>query len=154
MLRTLALLRHALASGQSPDAKLLPEGVAYLHRLGTKLEAEGWKPGAIVTSPYMRARDSAGVLAAVLGYESRAAVLNELVPESEPDEALAAITAAAPLATPILVVTHLPLVGRLAQTLLGEDLSFSPGTLVEIVREGEGVARLIRRIGPRDLAGV
>jgi phosphohistidine phosphatase len=151
MLRTYALLRHGLAGGQAPDSALLPEGVAYLRRLGAKLESEGWKPGAILTSPYTRARDSAGVLAGVLGFEAPAVVLPALVPEGEPDEALAAITAAAPLATPVLVVTHLPLVGRLAQDLVGEDLSFSPGTLVEIVREGEGVARLIRRLGPRDL---
>jgi phosphohistidine phosphatase len=153
MLRTLALLRHGLASGQSPDAELLPEGVAYLRKLGAKLEAEGWMPGVIVTSPYMRARDSAGVLAGVLGCESPVVVLGELVPEYDPGEALAAIVGAAPLATRVLAVSHLPLVGRLTQELLGEDLSFSPGTLVEIAREGEGVARLIRRIGPRDLAG-
>lgn len=153
MLRTLALLRHGLASGQSLEAELLPEGVSYLRRLGAKLGSEGWKPAAIVTSPYRRARDTAGVLASVVGCESPVVVLSELRPEAEPDEALAAIFAAAPLATPVLVVSHLPLVGRLAHELVGEELSFSPGTLVEIVREGDGSARLIRRIGPRDLGG-
>ena len=151
MLRTFALLRHGVAGGQAPESQLLPEGAAYLRRLGVKLESEGWKPAAIVTSPYARARESAGVLAATLGFGSGVIVLDALVPEAEPEQALTAIAAAAPLATPVLVVTHLPLVGRLAHTLVGEDLSFSPGTLVEIVREGEGVARLLRRVGPRDL---
>ncbi len=153
MLRILALLRHGLASGQSPEAELLPEGAVYLQRLGAMLEAEGWSPGAICTSPFRRAADSARVLAGALDCEAPRLVLSELIPEGEPGEALAAITAAAPLARTVLVVTHIPLIGRLAQELVGEELAFSPGTFVEIAREGQGVARLLRRIGPRDLAG-
>lgn len=154
MVRTLALLRHGLAGGQSHDAELLPEGAAYLERLGAKLAAEGWKPTAIFTSPYVRARDSAVVLARALGCDALHRVLRELAPEGDPGEALAAIMAAARLATPILVVAHLPRVGRLAQELVGEELTFSPGTFVEIVREGEGIARLIRRVGPHELDDV
>jgi phosphohistidine phosphatase len=151
MLRTLALLRHGLAAGQGPDSALLPEGTNYLRRLGTRLEAEGWRPAAIVTSPYRRARESARVVAGMLGAAAGTHVMPELLPEAEPDEALAAILKLAPLVTPVLVVSHLPLVGRLAQELIGEDPGFSPGTFVEIVREGDGDARLLRRIGPRDL---
>lgn len=154
MVRILALLRHGLASGQSAGSDLLPEGAAYLRRLGAKLEAEGWRPALILTSPYLRARASAAVLNGVLGCEAPLVALDELVPETEPDTALAAISAAASLASPVLVVAHLPLVGRLAQELVGEDPGFSPGTLVEIARDGDGAARLIRRIGPHDLAGI
>ena len=68
-------------------------------------------------------------------------------------EALEAITAAAPLETPVLVVAHLPLLGRLAHELVGEDPSFSPGTLVEIAHEGAGHSRLLRRLGPREVSG-
>jgi len=130
---------------------LLPEGAAYLERLGGRLEAEGWKPAAIFTSPFKRAADSAQVVARALGCEAPRLVLSELIPDGEPGEALAAITAAAPLAPTVLVVTHIPLIGRLAQELVGEELAFSPGTFVEIAREGQGAARLLRRIGPRDL---
>jgi phosphohistidine phosphatase len=153
MLRTLALLRHGLSAGQSPDAALLPEGAAYLRRLGAKLAAEHWQPAAIFTSPYVRARESAAVLASALGCEAPHVTLRALVPEGEPADALAAIAAAAPDAASVLVVSHMPLVGRLAQELVGEDLAFSPGTFVEIAREGEANARLVRRIGPRDMAG-
>jgi phosphohistidine phosphatase len=154
MHRILALLRHGLASGQSAGSELLPEGAAYLRRLGAKLAAEGWRPAAILTSPYLRARASAAVLAGALGCDAVGVALDELVPEGDPDAALAAIGAAVPLASPLLVVAHLPLVGRLAQELVGEDPGFSPGTLVEIARNGDGTARLLRRIGPQDLAGV
>jgi phosphohistidine phosphatase len=153
MHRILALLRHGLASGQSAGSDLLPEGAAYLRRLGAKLAAEGWRPAAILTSPYLRARASAAVLTGTLGCDAPHEALGELVPEGDPGAALAAIGAAAPLASPVLVVAHLPLVGRLAQELVGEDPGFSPGTLVEIARDGDGTARLVRRIGPQELAG-
>jgi phosphohistidine phosphatase SixA len=151
MLRTLALLRHGLASGQGPAAELRPEGAAYLRRLAAVLDREGWRPAAIVTSPYRRARESAAVMATALRVSEAPLVLEELIPEAEPGPALTAVLAAAPLAACILVVTHLPLIGRLAQELIGEDPSFSPGTLVEIVREHDDVARLLRRIGASDL---
>lgn len=153
MVRFLALVRHGLAAGQGPDAELLPEGAAYLRRLGTRLKDEGWQPAAILSSPYLRARASAAVLAETLGFTAAPLVLDELTPEGEPSEALEAITAAAPLETPVLVVAHLPLLGRLAHELVGEDPSFSPGTLVEIAHEGAGHARLLRRLGPREVTG-
>lgn len=151
MIRVLALLRHGLAAGQAPNAELLPEGAAYLRRLGAMLRAEGWSPAAVLSSPYDRARASAAVMIESLGLTLDPQVLDALVPESEPSDALAAITAAAPLASPVLVVAHLPLLGRLAHELVGDDPSFSPGTLVELAREGDSHARLLRRIGPRDI---
>ena len=151
MLRVLALLRHGLAAGQDADARLLPEGEAYLRRLGAKLETEGWRPAAILASPHARALESATIVAGTVGCELRPRTLAELVPEADPEIALEAIIAAAPLAAHILVVGHQPLLGLLAQELVGDDPGFSPGTLVEIAREGNGVARVLRRIGPRDV---
>ncbi len=151
MLRTLALLRHGLASGQAPAAELLPEGATYLRRLAALLDRESWRPGAIATSPYRRARESAAVVAAALRVNAPLFVLEELMPEGEPDDALAAVLAAAPSAATILVVSHLPLIGRLAQRLVEDDPGFSPGTLVEIERADGGPARLLRRVSASDL---
>lgn len=153
MLRSLALLRHGLATGQAPTAALLPEGGAYLRRLAAVLAADGWAPKRVLCSPYVRARDSAEIMVRALSLTLPIEVLGDLIPESEPDEALRAIADAAPHDTPVLVVSHLPLVGRIAQELIGDDPGFSPGTFVEIVREGDGPARLLRRVGPRDLDG-
>ena len=151
MLRVLALLRHGLASGQDADAPLQPEGEAYLRRLGAKLESEGWQPDAILASPLLRAQDTAAIVANAVGAEAPRQSLRTLLPETDPEAALAAILAAAPLANRILVVAHMPLLGRMTQELIGDDPGFSPGTLVEIAREGDGVARLLRRVGPRDV---
>jgi phosphohistidine phosphatase len=153
MIRTLALLRHGLAAGQGQDAALLPEGAEQLRRLADRLEQEGWRPVLVVTSPYRRARESALVVASVLQVATSLQVLPDLVPEGEPGEALEAVQAAGPLATPVLVVTHLPLVGRLAEHLVGEDPGFGPGTFVEIAHEANGDSRLLRRIAARDLSG-
>ena len=49
------------------------------------------------------------------------------------------------------IVRLVAVAGLLAQELVGDDPGFSPGTLVEIAREGNGVARVLRRIGPRDV---
>ena len=94
------------------------------------------------------------VLASELGVAVETYVLPDLVPESEPEDALAAILERVPVATPVLVVTHLPLVGRLLKQLTGDDGGFNPGTFVEVARDGQGDARMLRRIGPKDLNGV
>ena len=153
MLRVLALVRHGLASGQGPEAPLLPEGADQLRRLGGMLDAEGWRANAVFASPYRRARESAEVLAGLVAPGAERHSLEELQPDVEPDVALEAVLRSAPLASPVLIVSHLPLVARLAEVLLGEDLAFSPATFVEIVRDGDGASRLLRRIGPRDLPG-
>ena len=51
----------------------------------------------------------------------------------------------------ILIVSHLPLVARLATELTGEEVSFTPATLVEIADRGDGQARLVRRLSPDEL---
>ena len=151
MLRTLALLRHGRAAGQGPDAPLTPEGVEQLRRLASALAAEGWRPDVILASPFARALDSARTLAAGIGVMRSPVVVQELVPDSEPIDALQAIDAAAPGSRSILVVSHLPLVGRIAHELTGEEISFTPATLVEIADQGGGTARLVRRLSAEEL---
>jgi len=151
MLRTLALLRHGRAAGQGPDAPLTPHGIEQLQRLAAVLEAERWRPEAILTSPFTRALDSARTLASGIGVARTPVVVRELVPDSEPLEALQAIDAAASGSASILVVSHLPLVARIASELIGEDVAFTPATLVEIADEGDGHARLVRRLSAEEL---
>src|SRR5262252_2286526 len=63
MVRTLALLRHGLASGQGPDAALAPEGVRQVERLAAALRANAWRPDVVLSSPYARALESARTFA-------------------------------------------------------------------------------------------
>jgi phosphohistidine phosphatase SixA len=151
MLRTLALLRHGRAAGQGPDAQLTPEGVQQLQRIAGALKALRWQPDVILMSPLARAQASARTIAAGLGVATPPVVVDELVPDSEPFDALTAIDAAALESSSILVVSHLPLVARIAAELTGQEVSFTPATFVEIAHEGEEGARLVRRLSPEDL---
>ena len=150
-MRTLALLRHGRAAGQGPDARLTPQGIELFQRLAAALKAEGWRPVAMLSSPFTRALDSARTLATGLGIAPSPIVLNELTPDNEPLAALQAIDAAAPGSALILVVSHLPLVARIAGELLGEEIAFTPATLVEIADQGDGRPRLVRQLRPEDL---
>jgi len=151
MARTLALLRHGRAAGQGPDAVLTPQGAQQLEKVAAVLKAEGWRPAAVFVSPYSRALESARVFAAELGLVKPAAVLHELLPESEPIDALAAIDAVAPGHASILIVSHMPLVARIALELTEEDVAFTPATFVEIADRGNGAAQLVRRLSPEEL---
>ena len=151
MARTIALLRHGKASGQAPDAVLLPEGRAHLHRLGRHLASEGWRPVRIVTSPYRRALETAALVGDLLGLSEPATTLSDLVPESEPDDALTAVLAAIDEADPVLVVAHLPLLDRLLHHLTGEFPGFAPGTFAEVELDGTRRGRLRRMLHASDL---
>ncbi|ANE43853.1 histidine phosphatase family protein [Deinococcus puniceus] len=65
MTGTLLLIRHAKAAGQAPDAPLTPEGVEQAARLAESLSGSGIT--RIVSSPWVRAVDTAGPLAGRLG---------------------------------------------------------------------------------------
>ena len=151
MPRTLALLRHGRAAGQGPDASLTPEGIAKLEKLAAVLKAEGWRPDVMLASPLTRAVQTAHMLAAGIGVRLSPVVVRELIPDTEPLDALQAIDAAAPGATSVLVVSHLPLVGRIAHELTGDEIPFTPATLVEIADQGDGSARLVRRLSAEEL---
>lgn len=151
MPRTLALLRHGRATGQGVDAALTPEGVLQLQKVAAVLRAESWRPAAILASPLTRAQESARTFATGLGLEQQAVVIRELAPDSEPLDALEAIDAAALGSASILVVSHLPLVARIAHELIGGEITFTPATFAEIADEGDGTARLVRRLSPDEL---
>lgn len=151
MSRTLVLMRHGLASGQSPDATLIPEGETQVRRLGRLLAREGWTPSHVVTSPYLRAQQTVAALLAELGSSAPIEALPELVPDAEPDDALEAILNATPDAACVLAVAHLPLLDRLLYQVTDEIPGFSPGTFVELTLEGPRRGRIARRIAARDL---
>ena len=109
----LVLIRHADAAPGSPDElrALTPEGHEQARRLGEQLRADGIEPDAVLSSPLLRARETA----AELGFgapEPR----DELVPGATVDDVRAAV---AGRGGTVLVVGHQPDCGQIAAALTG-----------------------------------
>lgn len=72
----LYFLRHGIAEDRQPglrdyDRKLTPEGIAEMERVGHGMQALGLQFDAILTSPLVRARETAEIAARQLGQEDR-----------------------------------------------------------------------------------
>lgn len=114
---TVILLRHGLADGLEPDAALLPEGEAQASAVAEHLAPWAEAGLSVVCSPFRRARQTAERIAARWGL-GEPEVLPALMPDGDEGQARAALSALA-LAGPLLVVSHRPLLPRLAQRLAG-----------------------------------
>jgi phosphohistidine phosphatase len=113
----LYLVRHAEAAPGEPDAlrPLTAAGRAAARELGARLAGEGTPPGAVLSSPLLRARQTAAELGRALGVEPEAD--ERLAPGATAETVRAAL---AGRGDTIVVVGHQPDCGRIAATLTGE----------------------------------
>jgi phosphohistidine phosphatase len=111
------LLRHGIAEDTRPDADraLTAEGREKLARV---LRRAGIAPSLILSSPYRRALETAGVAAEIAGYKGEIVRTRALLPEASPYAAWDEIRAHK-AESAILLATHQPLAGALAAFLLG-----------------------------------
>ena len=109
----LVLIRHADAAPGSPDElrALTPEGHEQARRLGEQLRADGIEPDAVLSSPLLRARETAGDL----GF-GPPEPLDELAPGATADDVRAAV---ADRGETVVVVGHQPDCGQIAAALSG-----------------------------------
>lgn len=123
----LFLVRHAEAASGEPDAlrPLTPAGRVAARALGKRLAAE--RPDAVLTSPLLRARETAEAIARAAGLEA------------EPDERLlpgATVEtlreAAGGRGETVVAVGHQPDCGRIALALTGSETAFPPGAFAEV----------------------
>jgi phosphohistidine phosphatase len=121
----LVLVRHAEAAPGTPDElrALTPEGRRQAKRLGDRLRSEGVEPDAVLTSPLLRARETAEGLGFGL-LEAHEA----LAPGATEDDVRGAV---AGRGETVLVVGHQPDCGRIAATLGdGAEPAFPPAGVV------------------------
>jgi phosphohistidine phosphatase len=126
----LYLVRHAEAASGEPDElrPLTREGREAARQLGRLLAAEGVRPDAVLTSPLLRARETAVELARAAGLEP------------EPDERLApgasadgVRAAAGERGRTVVVVGHQPDCSRIAAALTGgPEPAFPPAGMLAI----------------------
>jgi phosphohistidine phosphatase len=129
----LLLIRHADAPAGSPDEprSLSAEGRAAARALGERLAVDGIRPAAILTSPLLRARETADALAAALG--CAAEPTQALAPGATADSVRRAV---AGRGETVIAVGHQPDCGRIAAALGdGTEPSFPPAGLVELQLE-------------------
>ena len=107
------LVRHAEAAPGDPDElrALTPAGHEQARRLGEQLRTYGIRPDAVLTSPLLRARETA----AELGF-GHAEPLQELSPGATADDLKAAI---AGRGDTVVVVGHQPDCSRITAALRG-----------------------------------
>ena len=117
----LVLVRHAEAAPGSPDElrSLTPAGQEQARRLGDRLRADGIAPDAILSSPLLRARETARAL----GFGDVDAV-EALAPGATADDVLTAIEGRGET---VLVVGHQPDCSEITAALRGgAEPSFPP----------------------------
>jgi phosphohistidine phosphatase len=126
----LVIVRHAEAAAGEPDEMrtLTPEGREAARALGERLAAEGVRPDAVLSSPLLRARETAQELARPAGLEA------------EPDERLApgataesVKAAAADRGETVVVVGHQPDCSQIAAALTGgPEPAFAPCAMLAV----------------------
>ena len=123
----LLILRHAIAFPR--DAKRWPddserpltlEGVKRARRAAAGLKHIASRPALVLTSPLVRARDTAGIFAQAGGWP-KAVQCAGLSPGGSPDEVLEAVRRQGAKAACVAVVGHQPHLGRLLALCLGGD---------------------------------
>jgi phosphohistidine phosphatase len=153
----LHLLRHADAGDperwQGDDAArpLSSKGIAQAERLGRHLAALGFRPGAILSSPKVRAHTTATIVAAALGAEVRS---DERLGGSVDFGGLHQILADAGWPDRPVLVGHDPDFSQLLDALTGADgLEMKKGALarVDIDRELTPRTGRLRWLLPPDL---
>jgi phosphohistidine phosphatase len=121
----LFIVRHAEAAGGQPDElrPLTDAGREQARRVGKQFAEDGIRPDAVLSSPLLRARETAAEIAKAVGVEAKPD--ERLAPGAEPDDVRAA---ASGRGETVVVVGHQPDCGRAAAALSGgPEPAFPPG---------------------------
>ena len=123
----LILVRHAKAASGEPDElrPLTPEGREAAQALGVELGA--LRPDAVISSPLLRARETAAPIAAGAGVD------HEIDDRLSPGASLSDIRAVVDgRGETVVVVGHQPDLSTVVYELMGADVPFRPGAFAEV----------------------
>ncbi|HSH57114.1 MAG TPA: phosphohistidine phosphatase SixA [Halomonas sp.] len=157
MVERLLIMRHGEAEPGTPDAEreLTPQGRQQVRCVAQWLSRRDDLGGLrLLASPYRRARQSAAVLAEALGVEVE--TLSLITPDVSP-YAVADWLLEQPQGRPLLLVSHMPLVGALAGVLVegrtDGGLGFPTAAVAELEAAvwAAGCARLAGFVTPAEL---
>jgi phosphohistidine phosphatase len=138
MRRQLTLLRHAKSSWG--DAKLKDRNRPLNERgecdaplMGKRLHARGARPTLILTSPAVRARQTAQIVAREIGYPQEFLQREEDLYLASPDEIVAVIARQDSSFKDVVVCGHNPGLTELANRLTGAGIDNVPTTGVVVI---------------------
>ncbi len=148
----LYIFRHGEAEikAESPsrtDAsrRMTQEGKEQIRRVCTLAKQLQAEPNAFLSSPFTRARETAEISREILNPKAELKIEESLSPEGEPQEVYAAL-AKFKRTDSIVLVTHIPILGKLIFDLLGGhiNLEMNNGALARIdskslPRAGSGI---------------
>jgi phosphohistidine phosphatase len=161
----ISLLRHGIAAERSsPDGEndserpLTAKGERRMRRIAEGMLALGLSYDLTLSSPYLRAKQTADIVAQVFKIPSGVQLSDTLTPEGNPRQLVETLHRAAPEQQNILLVGHEPYLSRLISTLLTGNANLpvvmKKGGLctldVESLRFGR-CASLISLLTPRQL---
>jgi phosphohistidine phosphatase len=161
----LSLLRHGIAADRGSaeyendsERPLTPKGDRRMRRIGKGIQAVGLSYDLILSSPYLRAKQTAEIVAQVLSAPEGVMLAETLTPEGNPRQLIEALRTDHRERQDVLLVGHEPYLSRLISTLLtgGPNLSVAMkrGGLcaldVETLRFGR-CASLVSLLSPRQL---
>lgn len=132
----LYVLRHADAgdpmewAGDDADRPLSKKGRRQSKRLGDLLDALGFEPDALITSPKLRALDTAKIVGRRLG--AKATVDQRLAGGVDADDVAALINDAGAEATSVVIVGHDPDFSELVSWLVGSPIELRKGALARV----------------------
>ena len=140
------ILRHGIAAepgapGIKTDAErpLIPKGEQRLRAAAAAMEKMGLSFDAIISSPYLRAKQTAEIVAKILKLEKRLAISNDLVPGANPQALIRQLNGLKPAPENILLVGHEPFLSRLIALLSSGDttatIDMKKGSLCKLEAE-------------------
>jgi phosphohistidine phosphatase len=118
----LYIFRHGIAEdarpgSPDPDRRLTAEGREKTAAVAKMARATGVRPSLILSSPYVRARQTAEIAAHELGFKGKILNIDSLVPDSKPQDVWRSIRDHAGESA-ILLAGHEPLLSQLVAWLL------------------------------------
>jgi len=139
----LYLLRHSIAGDHDDleikndaERRLTPKGKRQLRQSAAALKKMSLRFHWILSSPYLRAKQTAEIVAEILGSKRRLEFRDALAPDGDPRNLIRALNAPKPVPESVLLVGHEPYLGHLVSVLTtgGTDLAidFKKGGLCRL----------------------
>jgi phosphohistidine phosphatase len=138
------ILRHGIAQemgmpGMDKDSEreLVPEGRRKLRKIAAAMNALDLSLDVILTSPYVRAEQTAWTVAEAFGMKAKVELTDDLTPSGSMRDLIAAINGRKPAPADVLLVGHEPYLSELISLLVSGG-----GDGISVVLKKGGFCRL------------